>query len=168
MPTTPVIKPDDIVCRKCAQVFTPGADHDPCIKNLPLVTYACCGHGDPNDDAYICFKPTEVRALGFTFTIFSIHRILPRKMQYNPDNCKVIAGVRKAGPQPDQGIYEDVLNLSIVVYQDFFDEIIAWMQSDIPPVSPQELLDFIIAKYKTDFEETFSISERHLQCPDSE
>lgn len=165
---TSVIKPADIVCRKCAQVFTPGADHDPCIKNLPLVTYACCGHGDPNDDAYLCFKPTEVLAKGHTITVFDIHRMPPRKMRFNPNNHKILANLRKVSPQPYHGIPSESLGLSITVYQDFFDEIISWMQSDKPPVSPQELLDTIKSKYEQDFEETFVISERCLECPDSE
>jgi hypothetical protein len=28
---------------------------DPCLGQLPGVTNACCGHGDP-DQAYVCFR----------------------------------------------------------------------------------------------------------------
>lgn len=39
---------------------------DPCLGQLPGVTSACCGHGDPSQ-AYICFKG-GVRIAGFHVT----------------------------------------------------------------------------------------------------
>jgi hypothetical protein len=34
--------------------------HDPCIKNLPGVAYACCGHGRWSTPAYVMFKDGRV------------------------------------------------------------------------------------------------------------
>lgn len=41
-------------CTKCNQLQTKDG-HDNCIKNLPNVKFACCGHGIKNY-AYICYN----------------------------------------------------------------------------------------------------------------
>ena len=44
----------DVSCKKCGAL--PGSNgHDPCIKNLPDVKFACCGHGI-DKYAYIMFN----------------------------------------------------------------------------------------------------------------
>lgn len=40
-------------CPKCGEFRTEDG-HDPCIKNLPGVKFACCGHG--KKDGYIYFE----------------------------------------------------------------------------------------------------------------
>ena len=40
-------------CPKCKKYPTKD-DHDPCMANLPGVTYACCGHGV--EEGYIQFE----------------------------------------------------------------------------------------------------------------
>jgi hypothetical protein len=165
---TSVIKPDDIVCRKCAQVFTPGADHDPCIKNLPLVDFACCGHGDPNDDAYLCFMPTKVIAKKVTFGVFSIHRLVQRKEHLNVNNSPLMVNAKRIAPRPYIGLYGLVYDLSIMVSQDIFDELVLWMKSTTPPTSAQDILDSLMTKYAVAFDTEWTSSERYRECGDSE
>jgi len=43
----------NLICPKCKMKPTED-NHDPCIKNLPGVRFACCGHGV--DDGYIWFE----------------------------------------------------------------------------------------------------------------
>lgn len=43
----------NLVCPKCKKMPTKDA-HDPCIKNLPGVKFACCGHGV--SEGYIWFE----------------------------------------------------------------------------------------------------------------
>lgn len=44
-------------CPKCNQYPTEDG-HDPCIKNLPGVKYACCGHGI--QEGYVMFEDRRV------------------------------------------------------------------------------------------------------------
>lgn len=44
-------------CPKCGELPTPEG-HDPCIKNLPGVVFACCGHGV--DRGYVYFADGAV------------------------------------------------------------------------------------------------------------
>ncbi len=39
-------------CQKCGARYRPHRDHDPCIKDLPFVMYACCGHGEKFNEGY--------------------------------------------------------------------------------------------------------------------
>lgn len=41
------------ICGYCKRKYT--NNHDPCIKNLPGVRNACCGHGD-SKQAYVQFE----------------------------------------------------------------------------------------------------------------
>lgn len=43
----------DRPCGHCGEKSTPDG-HDECIRNLPNVRNACCGHGDPGD-VYVQF-----------------------------------------------------------------------------------------------------------------
>ena len=43
----------NLICPKCKKLPTKDA-HDPCIKNLPGVKFACCGHGV--SEGYIWFE----------------------------------------------------------------------------------------------------------------
>ena len=55
----------DRPCKKCLRPFGKD-DHDPCIKNLPGVSNACCGHGD-DTQSYIQFRNgVTVRGLKIT------------------------------------------------------------------------------------------------------
>ena len=45
--------PEKRKCPKCNEYPTED-DHDPCIKNLPGVKYACCGHGV--EEGYVVFE----------------------------------------------------------------------------------------------------------------
>lgn len=52
-------------CGKCGKYGSSNDGlPDPCLGNLPGVTNACCGHGDPSQ-AYICFSG-GIRIHGFT------------------------------------------------------------------------------------------------------
>jgi len=44
--------PKDLACTRCGHCPT-AKGHDWCIRNLPGVRYACCGHGE--EDGYIMF-----------------------------------------------------------------------------------------------------------------
>jgi hypothetical protein len=49
------------ICKGCglkvkAEHRTKSGYADPCLGVLPGVKYACCGHGDPDDAAYIFFE----------------------------------------------------------------------------------------------------------------
>lgn len=65
-------------CKQCNMVATEQIDHyngtkeavDPCLGKLPGVQFACCGHGDPEEDPYIMFT----NGVGFHFsTPMNIH-----------------------------------------------------------------------------------------------
>lgn len=54
--TNELIVPDELIdwpCPGCGQKISPEG-HDPCIRNLPGVKYACCGHGVSS--GYIAFE----------------------------------------------------------------------------------------------------------------
>jgi hypothetical protein len=43
------------VCPLCKQARDSDGGHDPCIRNLPGVLFACCGHGK-RDSGYVYFE----------------------------------------------------------------------------------------------------------------
>lgn len=45
--------PRDLACTRCGHLPTKKG-HDWCIRNMPGVRHACCGHGE--QDGYIMFK----------------------------------------------------------------------------------------------------------------
>lgn len=47
----------DRACPKCLE-FSTSKGHDPCIKNLPGVEYACCGHGV--EEGYVKFDSGKI------------------------------------------------------------------------------------------------------------
>ena len=59
----------NLVCPRCNNKPTKEG-HDPCIKNLKGVAFACCGHGinNKNNRPYICFEGEEKRVVRFDST----------------------------------------------------------------------------------------------------
>jgi hypothetical protein len=65
-----------LICPKCK--LNPTSDnHDPCIKNLKGVDYACCGHGinDGTEHAYIKFNDGKVVRFKTTEDIFDFVKV---------------------------------------------------------------------------------------------